>query len=83
MDREREEKGARGIHASGARPKDQMPPPERIEEVRDAVKRFAIVNAGHAIQSVEGMGAPKWLPPPAMALRRQREDSSPGIVKKV
>jgi hypothetical protein len=59
MDREREGKGARGIHTSGARPKDQMPPPERIEEVRDAVKRFAIVNAGHAIQSVEGMGGPK------------------------
>ena len=59
MDRERERRRALGIHASGMRPKDQMPPPERIEEVRDAVKRFAIVNAGHAIQSVEGMGGPK------------------------
>ena len=47
-----------GIHASGMRPKDQMPPPERIGEVRDAVKRFAIVNAGHAMKSVEGMGGP-------------------------
>jgi hypothetical protein len=58
MDRERERRRALGIHASGMRPKDQMPPPERIEEVRDAVKRFAIVNAGHAMKSVEGMGGP-------------------------
>jgi hypothetical protein len=35
-----------------------MPTPERIEEVRDSVKRFAIINAGHAMKSVHEMGGP-------------------------
>jgi hypothetical protein len=58
MDTEREGRGARGTHTAGMRPKDQMPPPERHIEVRDSVKRFSIINSGHAMKSVNGMGGP-------------------------
>lgn len=49
---------AGGEHIAGRRTKDQMGSPERHIEVRDSVKRFSIINSGHAMKSVNEMGGP-------------------------